>query len=169
MRPELAANPNGCLKGNMIYSDEKGEQLPAKVECQMGSAVLKREVHSRCWRGVEWKRRVPNLGCGVLMGFEEHPYWRRRAETWAGQECGMLYRSTKPARGAPMGIEDHRSGGAPQACGKGWNSKNPHRAVLLGFEELPSQVEDSVSNSSGPSLRVRVLVRVQVQTELSPH
>ena len=108
MRPELAANPNGCLKGNMIYSDEKGEQLPAKVECQMGSAVLKREVHSRCWRGVEWKRRVPNLGCGVLMGFEEHPYWRRRAETWAGQECGMLYRSTKPARGAPMGIEDHR-------------------------------------------------------------
>ena len=37
------ANLNGGLKGNKIYSDEKGEQLSAKEKCQVGSAVRQRE------------------------------------------------------------------------------------------------------------------------------
>ena len=35
-------NINGGLKGNMIYSDEKGEQLPGNEEHQIGRAVWER-------------------------------------------------------------------------------------------------------------------------------
>jgi len=44
MRRYLAANLNGGLKGNMIHSDEKREQLPGKMERQIGSAVYQEGV-----------------------------------------------------------------------------------------------------------------------------
>lgn len=41
MKCSLAVNLDGGLKGNMIYLVEKQEQLPGKVECQLGSAEYK--------------------------------------------------------------------------------------------------------------------------------
>jgi len=57
-------------KGN-DYTDITGEQPPGKEACQMECAELKRAVHSRCWRSVEWNR-VPNPGWEEPTVIEEH-------------------------------------------------------------------------------------------------
>jgi len=59
------------------YVDEKGEQPPENEERQMRSTGWKRRVHRRCWRSVDWKKRLSNLGRGAQTGIEEHPYKQR--------------------------------------------------------------------------------------------
>ena len=45
MSSYLAANPNWGLKGNMIYLDEKGDQLPGKRGSPDGMCSVEKGVH----------------------------------------------------------------------------------------------------------------------------
>jgi len=122
MRCLLSANRNGGLKGNMIYSDEKWQQLPGKEEHQMGSAVCKESV------GEAWNER------------EEGPIQAKERRK-GGMECGITQRSADLCGGAPSGIEEcYPIGGAPKT---GWvTSAECILGALVGIEELPSQAEE---------------------------
>jgi len=54
MRCLLAANLNGGMRGNMIHSDGKWEQLAGeKRSARWGVLCGKEEYHKRCWRSAE--------------------------------------------------------------------------------------------------------------------
>jgi len=62
MRCSLAENQNGDMRGNMIHSDEKWEQLPDdKRSARCGVLCGKEEYHKRCWGSAEWNRRASSL------------------------------------------------------------------------------------------------------------
>jgi len=106
----------------MIYSDEKGDQLPGNEECQMGSTV--RKVQYTEGIGGVWNEKdecqinaEENRGdWGAPILVKEH--WN------GGMECGMKLRSANAGRGAPMGINDCYPSGGVRTWGVGKEVRN---------------------------------------------
>jgi len=94
----------------MIYSDEKGEQLPGKEECQMGSAVWKRVApDGKCC--VEKRSAICEMLCGKEECIKGVGGGRNENE-----ECHIL------AVECRMGLNSAKSGGGISSATWNWNA-----------------------------------------------
>lgn len=68
------ANLNGVYLEFRTDFNEYLEQLPGKLERQMGTTEWKKEVHQGYCQSAECNTTVATLGCGAPICTMEHPY-----------------------------------------------------------------------------------------------
>jgi hypothetical protein len=108
------------MRGNMIHSDEKWEQLRGeKKKRWMGSVVWKRRVPQKVLEkhGMKKKKSVKSkLRSAERGGVEEYRMKLRSVKSGGVGKCGIILRRANPGSSVPMG----------------WRSASPRRGVPKG-------------------------------------